>query len=205
MSQSLATFIEKNQLTDQLLPASQTQGFITAMAAAPYPVNPSEWITFFWGNENSAPFASAKQLEQFVDIIAQQWNEQRQLLLENNWQWPEECPPPASSQSEPDGNVIISSNTQHFCEGLLQGWSGVLEDWQTLLPENTLEGQILKGTLMAMSILYDPEAAIDELQQHGLGANDIAQFKEIYESLPIMMCGLTIKACQVASTDNVEA
>lgn len=63
MSSSLRTVLENPQLAQQLLSEAQTRGFVTAMAAAPHLINPSEWLAFMWGGEESSPFTSKKSLK----------------------------------------------------------------------------------------------------------------------------------------------
>ncbi len=195
MSHLLSNFIEQHALTDHLLPAPQIEGFITAMAAAPYPLNPTEWLSFFWHNQEKAPFSSNMQLEEFAQVVANVWNHQRQALLDNTWRWPESCPAPEKSEDLADQNTLNQA-TRQYCEGLLQGWGVVLEDWHTLMPEDSSEGALLSGVLMAIGILFDPATAIAAVEQQGSAETDLAQFQEIYHSIPTMLCGLTIHASQ---------
>ena len=54
------------------------------------------------------------------------------------------------------------------------------------------DNALLGGVLLCFSLLYDPENAMEALSQEG--ADGLAQFEEIFNSVPTMLCGLTIKA-----------
>ncbi len=187
MTTPLVQFIKENHLSAHLLSALQTEGFVTAMAAAPYLIDPSEWLSFMWGGTSSAPFKTPAQLEQYAQIIVDLWNIKREALLANTWQWPKEC---ALSDE------IVNLETREFCEGLLQGWTLSREDWESLMPEDSKENALLGGVLLSISILFDPEAALPMMQAQG--AKELAQFAEIFDSMPVMLCGLTLCGAQLA-------
>lgn len=187
MSISLSQFISENELDACLLPAMQTEGFVTAMAAAPHIIDPSEWLAFMWGGEEEAPFTSHEQLEQYANLIVEMWNDKRGALLSNEWQWPEAC---SLSDAE-----IVNEATREYCEGMLQGWTLTRDDWETLMPEDSQENALLGGVLLSISLLFDPESSLAVMQAQG--AADLAQFEEIYNGMPVMLCGLTMRACQM--------
>ncbi|NGN96629.1 UPF0149 family protein [Grimontia sp. S25] len=187
MSISLSQFITENGLEPKLLSATQTEGFVTAMAAAPHLIDPSEWLAFMWGGEEEAPFGSHEQLEQYANIIVEMWNEQRGALLSNEWQWPEPC---ALSESE-----IVNEATREYCEGMLQGWTLCRDDWETLMPEDSQENALLGGVLLSISLLFDPESALAVMEEQG--AAELAQFEEVFNGMPVMLCGLTMRAMQM--------
>ncbi|WP_325892286.1 UPF0149 family protein [Grimontia sp. NTOU-MAR1] len=187
MSISLSQFITENGLEQKLLSATQTEGFVTAMAAAPHLIDPSEWLAFMWGGEEEAPFGSHEQLEQYANIIVAMWNEQRGVLLSNEWQWPEVC---ALSESD-----IVNEATREYCEGMLQGWTLCRDDWETLMPEDSQENALLGGVLLSISLLFDPEAALAVMEEQG--AAELAQFDEVFNGMPVMLCGLTMRAMQM--------
>ncbi|MGF1707546.1 UPF0149 family protein [Enterovibrio baiacu] len=187
MQVSLTQFMTDNDLDNQLLSEMQTKGFVTAMAAAPYMIDPSEWLAFMWGGEEESPFSSHEQLEQYANIIVDMWNEQRGALLSAEWQWPEGC-----ALSDAD---IVTADTRLYCEGLLQGWTLARDDWEILMPEDSQESALLGGVLLSISLLFDPEAALPTLEAQG--AAELAQFEEIYKGMPVMLCGLTQRAAQL--------
>ncbi|AMG29609.1 YecA family protein [Grimontia hollisae] len=188
MSISLSQFIAENGLEQKLLSAVQTEGFVTAMAAAPHLIDPSEWLAFMWGGEEEAPFASHEQLEQYANIIVNMWNTQRGALLSNEWKWPEAC---ALSESD-----IVNQATREYCEGMLQGWTLCRDDWETLMPEDSQENALLGGVLLSISLLFDPESALAAMAEQGAG--ELAQFEEVFNGMPVMLCGLAIRAYQMA-------
>ncbi|KXF81641.1 UPF0149 family protein [Enterovibrio coralii] len=188
MSNSLSQFIIENGLEQNLLSAMQTEGFVTAMAAAPNLIDPSEWLAFMWGGEEESPFSTHEQLEAYANIIVNLWNEQRQALLSNAWTWPEEC---QLSDTE-----IVNEATREYCEGLLQGWTLARDDWETIMPEDSEDNALLGGVLLSISLMFDPESAFAAMEEQG--AADLAQFEEIFNAMPVMLCGLTMRALQRA-------
>ena len=189
MSKQLSEFIEKNQLSTSLLSAIETEGFITAMAATPGANDPSTWFSLLWGGEDVAPFKNSETLEEYAAIIISLCNKHKESLMKNQWKWPEAC---ALSEKE-----IINSDTRDFCEGLLSGLSLTRENWENLMPEDSKDGELLAGVLLCVGLLFDPEAGIEMLAMQNQNVEDIAQFDEIFRSLPMMLSGLTIRGAQL--------
>ncbi|MFL0987929.1 YecA/YgfB family protein [Vibrio parahaemolyticus] len=173
------------ELDGKLLNLAKTQGFVTAMASAPNVLNPQEWLPFLWGSEETAPFSDGEQLELYIDEIVQMWNQTRPALLEGSWQWPEGC-----TLDEQD---IVSASTRDFCEGVLQGWQLTRDDWETLMPEDSA---LLGGVLLSLTMLYDPETTIATLAEQGM--EGLEQFEEIFNAIPVMLCGLTQRGVALA-------
>ncbi|MDD1782657.1 UPF0149 family protein [Enterovibrio sp. ZSDZ35] len=186
MSISLSQFITENGLEPHLLSAMQTEGFVTAMAAAPNLIDPSEWLAFMWGGEEESPFSTHEQLEAYANIIVNLWNAQREALLSNEWKWPDAC---QLSDVE-----IVNEATREYCEGMLQGWTLARDDWETIMPEDSEDNALLGGVLLSISLMFDPEAAFAAMEEQG--AADLAQFEEIFNAMPVMLCGLTMRALQ---------
>ncbi|PKF51245.1 UPF0149 family protein [Enterovibrio nigricans] len=186
MSNALTQFITENGLEPNLLSVMQTEGFVTAMAAAPNLIDPSEWLAFMWGGEKESPFSTHEQLEAYANIIINLWNAQREALLSNGWKWPEEC-----QLSDVD---IVNEATREYCEGMLQGWTLARDDWETIMPEDSEDNALLGGVLLSISLMFDPEAAFAAMEEQGVA--DLAQFEEIFNAMPVMLCGLTMRALQ---------
>jgi len=184
MSSQLSELLQDPQLAEQLLSKAQTHGFVTAMAAAPHLLDPSEWLAFLWGGDEASPFASHEELEAYANEIVNLWNETREALLTGQWQWPEGC--------ELDDKELVSEATRELAEGILQGWQLARDDWETIMPEESEDNALLGGVLLCFSLLYDPENAMEALSQEG--ADGLAQFEEIFKSVPTMLCGLTLRA-----------
>ncbi|MGB2078218.1 MAG: UPF0149 family protein [Vibrio sp.] len=178
---TLEELISEFELDDQLLNAAQTKGFVLAMAAAPYPIDPSAWLPYLWGGTEQSPFQTHEQLEQYAHVIADEWNKARPALLGNTWQWPNDC--------TLDEEEIVSEAAREFCEGFLQGWQLARDDWETIMPEDSEDNALLGGVLLSVSMLYDPQTALTTLQEEGMDGLDT--FKEIYQAMPTMLCGLT--------------
>ncbi|WP_273857337.1 UPF0149 family protein [Photobacterium sp. GSS17] len=191
MSSSLQTLLAEPQLAQQLLSEAQTRGFVTAMAAAPYLIDPSEWLAFMWGGEETSPFASHEELEAYANAIVELWNASREALLTGTWQWPEGC--------ALDDKELVTPDTREFAEGLLQGWQLARDDWETVMPQESENNALLGGVLLCFSLLYDPESAMEALAQEG--ADNLAQFEEIFQSVPTMLCGLTLRAQDLVDSD----
>lgn len=189
---TLNDILSAADLEDKLLNEAKTQGFITAMALAPNVLPPSEWLPFLWGGDDTAPFSDAKQMESYFGLIIRLWNEYRPALLDGSWTWPEGC--------ELDEEDIVTQNTRDFCEGVLQGWQLTRDDWEVLMPENSQENALMGGVLLSLSMLYDPETSLTTLAEQGI--NDLDQFTEIYNAIPVMLCGLTQRAVDLAESDS---
>lgn len=185
---NLQQLLEQPELEGKLLNEAQTYGFVTAMAAAPNVLDPTEWIPFLWGGEEVAPFTDGAQLEEYADIIIAIWNDARPALLEGTWQWPEGC--------TLDEEEIVSEKTKQFTEGALQGWQLARDDWETLMPEESEDNALLGGVLLSLSMLFDPETSLATLKEHGVDGLD--QFEEIFNAIPTMLCGLTQRGAMLA-------
>ncbi|WP_261815465.1 UPF0149 family protein [Vibrio gallicus] len=184
----LAEIIAQPELENRLLPYHQTLGFVTAMAAAPHVLDPSQWVAYLWGGDESAPFTSGEQLEQYLEAIITAWNATRPALFEGTWQWSIEC--------GLDEGEIVTEATKLFCEGLLQGWGLTQDDWQTLMPEDSQDNALLGGVILSISMLYDPETSLETLSEEGI--NGLEQFAEIFNAMPAMLCGLTQRGVALA-------
>ncbi|OAN18421.1 hypothetical protein A3K86_05905 [Photobacterium jeanii] len=189
MSSQLRAILQKPELAEQLLPEAQTRGFVTAMAAAPHLLDPAEWLAFLWGGDEVSPFTAQEDLEAYANAIVALWNETREALLTNTWAWAEGC--------GLDDQEIVTEDTRDFAEGLLQGWQLARDDWETIMPEDTEDSALLGGVLLSISLLYDPENAMQALAEEG--ADALAQFGEIYKSVPMMLCGLSQRAHALVS------
>lgn len=176
------------ELEQKLINEAKTQGFVTAMAAAPNILPPHEWLPFLWGGEEVAPFSDGEQLETYIELIVAMWNEYRPALLENRWQWPEGC--------RLDEEEIVTQETRDFCEGVLQGWQLARDDWETIMPEDSEDNALLGGVLLSLSMLYDPETSIATLAEQGI--EGLEQFEEIFNAMPTMLCGLTMRGSMLA-------
>jgi uncharacterized protein len=179
----LSKFFATLEPSDQLFNESTTRGFIAAIACAPNLLPAEEWLPYLWGGLDVAPFSDASQFEQYCQAVVEQWNTTRQQLLAQSWEWPTAC--------HLDEQTFVTQDTQDFCEGYLQGWQLTQDDWQNLVEEHSEDNTLLGGVLLAISLLYDPETAITTLEQSG--AAELSQFEEIYQAIPTMLSGLTIK------------
>ncbi|MHA2937980.1 UPF0149 family protein [Vibrio sp. RC27] len=173
--------------TEQLMNESSTRGFITAITCAPMLLPAEEWLPFLWGGTESAPFSDGAQFEQYCQTIVELWNNTREQLLEQTWQWPNNC--------LLDEEQLVNQATQDFCEGFLQGWQLTQDDWQNLVEEESEDNALIGGILLTISMLYDPETAIATLEQSD--AAELSQFEEIYNAIPRMVCGLTLKGLEL--------
>ena len=179
----LTQILNTEESSESLLSLAQTQGFITSMASAPLLIDPAEWLAFLWGGEEVSPFTSQEQLEHYANQIVNLWNQYRSELLSGQWVWPESC--------RLDEADIVSEETRHFTEGLLQGWQLTRDDWETFMPEESEDNALLGGVLLSVSMLFDPETALATLSEQGIEGLD--EFELIYNGIPTMLCGLTQK------------
>jgi len=179
------------ELEGKLINEAKTHGFVTAMAAAPHVLAPEEWLPFLWGGEEVAPFSDGEQLESYIEQVIALWNEYRPALLGNEWQWPQGC-----ALDEED---IVTEATRDFCEGVLQGWQLSRDDWETIMPEDSQDNALLGGVLLSLSMLYDPETSIATLSEQGI--EGLEQFEEIFNAMPTMLCGLTMRGSMLAEQE----
>ncbi len=178
---TLNEILAQPELKDRLINEAKTQGFVTAMAAAPNILPPQEWIPLLWGGEEVAPFSDGEQLESYIELIIAMWNQCRPDLLEDQWVWPPQC--------KLDDADIVNQEARDFCEGLLQGWQLTKDDWQSIMPEDSEDNALLGGVLLSISMLYDPETCLATLAEQGV--EGLEQFEEIFNAIPAMLCGLT--------------
>lgn len=186
--QTLNDILLLPELEDKLLNQAKTVGFVTAMACCPNVLPPEEWLPFLWGGEEVAPFSNPEQLENYLQQIISLWNETRPQLLEGDWQWP--------TGYLLDEAEIVNQNVRDFCEGMLQGWQLARDDWEVLMPENSSDNTLLGGVLLSLSMLYDPETSIATLYDQGF--TRLEQFAEIYNAIPVMLCGITQRGVNLA-------
>ena len=176
------------ELQGKLLTESKTLGFVTSMASAPNVLTPHEWLPFLWGGEEVAPFSDGEQLESYIEVIIELWNSTRPALIEGTWTWPEAC--------QLDDEEVVNSEARDFCEGLLQGWQISRDDWETLMPEDSEDNALLGGVLLSLSMLFDPETSIATLAEQGI--EGLEQFEEIFNAVPVMLCGITQRGIALA-------
>ncbi|WP_300177719.1 UPF0149 family protein [uncultured Aliivibrio sp.] len=191
MSLSLTAILSNPELENKLLTEAQTQGFVAAMAAAPNLISPNEWLAFLWGGEETSPFTTAEDLEAYANAVVNLWNEYREAFLAGQWQWPEAC--------QLNDEEIVTEQTRQFSEGLLQGWQLTRDDWETLMPEESENNALLGGVLLSISMLFDPETALNTLKEQGI--EGLGEFVEIYKAVPMMLCGLTMRGYELAEAE----
>ena len=90
----------------------------------------------------------------------------------------------------------MNTAARDFCEGLLQGWQIARDDWETLMPEDSEDNALVGGVLLSLSMLYDPETSIATLAEQGI--EGLEQFEEIFNAVPVMLCGLTQRGIALA-------
>ncbi len=181
---TLKEFLQQPELRNKLVCEAETTGFVTAMAAAPHLINPSEWLPCLWGDHEEAPFEDGAQFEQYAHLIVGLWNQTRERLLNGSWCWPE-----GYALDEKD---IITDDVRGFAAGMLDGWHMTKDDWETIMPSDSEDNALIGGFILSLSMLYDPETSVETLSQEGVEGLD--QFEEIYNAVPIMVCGLAQRA-----------
>ena len=139
-------------------------------------------------NGRVAPFTDGEQLESYIEVIIALWNKTRPELIEGTWVWPEAC--------QLDDEEVVNTAARDFCEGLLQGWQIARDDWETLMPEDSEDNALVGGVLLSLSMLYDPETSIATLAEQGI--EGLEQFEEIFNAVPVMLCGLTQRGIALA-------
>jgi uncharacterized protein len=64
------------------------------------------------------------------------------------------------------------------------------------MPEESQDNALLGGVLLSLAMLYDPETSLATLSEQGMEGLD--QFEEIYNAVPVMLCGLTQRGVTLA-------
>ena len=184
---TLQELLAQPELTDRLLNEAQTTGFVTAMACSPNILPPQEWLPYLWGGEEVAPFNDGEQLENYLELIINMWNHFRPALLNNQWTWPDGY--------NLDAQEIVNEAVRDFCEGVLQGWQLTRDDWENIMPPESEDNALLGGVLLSLSMLYDPETSIATLSEQGI--EGLEQFEEIFNAIPLMLCGITLRGAEL--------
>ncbi|MBF9000030.1 UPF0149 family protein [Vibrio nitrifigilis] len=180
---TLQELLAQPELENKLLNEAKTTGFVTAMACSPNVLPPEEWLPYLWGGEEVAPFSDGEQLENYLEQIIAMWNHFRPALLDNQWAWPDGY--------ALDDQEIVNEQARDFCEGVLQGWQLTRDDWETIMPPESEDNALLGGVLLSLSMLYDPETSVATLSEQGI--EGLEQFEEIFNAMPLMLCGLTLR------------
>ena len=63
------------------------------------------------------------------------------------------------------------------------------------MPEDSQDNALLGGVLLSLTMLYDPETSIATLAEQGI--EGLEQFEEIFNAMPTMLCGLTMRGMQL--------
>jgi uncharacterized protein len=138
-----------------------------------------------WGGEETAPFQRMSNLKR----LQTKSSTSVMMLTLNFWK---------VAGSALDEEEIVNQQERDFTEGLLQGWGVSRDDWETLMSEDSEDNALLGGVILSMSMLYDPETAITTLAQQGI--EGLEQFEEIFNALPVMLCGLTQRGVTLAES-----
>ena len=64
------------------------------------------------------------------------------------------------------------------------------------MPEDSEDNALLGGVLLSLTMLYDPETTIETLAEQGM--EGLEQFEEIFNAMPVMLCGLTQRGVALA-------
>ena len=67
------------------------------------------------------------------------------------------------------------------------------------MPEESENNALLGGVLLSISMLFDPETALNTLKEQGIEGLD--EFVEIYNAVPMMLCGLTMRGYELAEAE----
>jgi uncharacterized protein len=67
------------------------------------------------------------------------------------------------------------------------------------MPDGTEDSALLGGVILSLSMLYDPETSIATLAEQGI--QGLEQFEEIFNAMPTMLCGLTMRGVTLAESN----
>ena len=122
----LESFLESERMPESAMNLSMLDGFLTAVAAGPEPIPPTEWLEMIWG-EAGPPFANAAEEEEIERLIlARQDQIWRDLSGD-----PPQCTP-IYWLTEDDQEIAFD-----WAEGFMVGVYLRAEAWMPLIGDET--------------------------------------------------------------------
>ena len=82
--EELDDFLMSDKTSDETMPTSALDGYLTAVASGPAMLKPSEWMPGIWGptEDHHPEFETMAQAERITELIMRQYNDVTKSLLE---------------------------------------------------------------------------------------------------------------------------
>jgi uncharacterized protein len=122
----LDDFLESDDSPECDMGVSMLHGFLTAMAAGPVFVPPSEWLVDVWGEEGPI-FDSDLEAKRILGLAFQLYNSTNQILAEA----PREFEAVFTEQETGDGKTRLSA--VDWCIGFTRGMAIRTREWEPLV------------------------------------------------------------------------
>jgi yecA family protein len=130
MNRTLAAFLAAPQRPEGTMNYTELHGFLFAVACCPVTVEPSEWITLIF-NEEDANFANEDEAEEILQGIAAAYNEIYDELSEGEALLPECC----QILTPPMANFGAEATLAAWSRGFLEGHEWLTAAWEQGIPK----------------------------------------------------------------------
>ncbi len=131
MNKSLATFLAADNRPAGTMSYTELHGFLFAVACCPVSIEPLEWLTQVFNNED-ANFANEDEAEQIMRGIADIYNEIYDELQEGEALLPECCKVLTPAIANLDEAATLSA----WSCGFLTGHEWLADTWEQDIPES---------------------------------------------------------------------
>lgn len=149
---ALAAFLSDPGRSDETLTLIELEGFLFAVAAAPYPVMPSEWMEVVFGGE-MPEFESAEEANEVFGILMPLYNVINADIMYRNGRLPDSvvflddiedniepgAPLSQWSRGFARGHLWLTDDWDEFEEDLSDEWNGALSTLILLADRSFLE------------------------------------------------------------------
>lgn len=129
MNRELAAFLAAPERPAGTMNYAEMHGFLFAIACCPVTVEPTEWLTQIF-NDEDAEFASEDEAEEILQGIANTYNEIYDELHEGDALLPECC----QVLTPPMANFGEESTLAAWSRGFLAGHEWLTEAWEQGIP-----------------------------------------------------------------------
>ena len=146
MNKQLAAFLAAPERPEGTMNYTELHGFLFAVACCPVTVEPTEWLTMIF-NEEDANFASEDEAEEMLQAIAAAYNEIYDELREGDALLPECC----QILTPPMANFGEESTLAAWSRGFLEGHEWLSAAWEQGIPA-ALDDEL--GSCLMMLFLF---------------------------------------------------
>ncbi|WP_419164145.1 UPF0149 family protein [Candidatus Palauibacter sp.] len=156
----LDAFLSSPDRSEDTLSLVELEGFLFAVAAAPMPVMPSEWIEFAFGGE-MPEFDSAGQVNHLFGILLSLYNAINADVRYRNGRLPDSV----VFREEVEENVEPDAPLRQWSRGFFQGHFWLREDWEEFGDDLDEEWHAAVSTLALFADRSLAEDALEEVRE----------------------------------------